>query len=322
MDPASAGPNCRLRAAWLTPGKQFAHPDWALVGAWVEEHPESDHANLWLEVARHWCSRLAEQFGGGSVVYESPNFLAILPDDPSRARRTLQFFEQKLHELRRLLGASALSKYFGKFMFVVPPTTDGFYAYYSDFTDDGEHIQPAGVYLNRGYGHVLFPSYDEANHAATIVHELCHALLVHLPLPLWINEGVTQIAEFTLAGRTVAADDAKSRAHHRAFWTPERIAGFWDGRSFDIPGDSSALSYDLALRIISGLLQQNRRGIHELLARAEPHDAGFAASREVYGITPAEWLDDFLGPGAWATGFLAEIDGPASGEAAGDTAPP
>jgi hypothetical protein len=144
---------------------------------------------------------------------------------------------------------------------------------------------------------------------ATIAHEMTHSCLEHLPLPLWLNEGLAVNTEERLTGvkPSLLTPD---RLHDklRRFWSVVSIQEFWSGRSFDRPGDSNQLSYALA-RIIVEQLAKDWGPFREFVLRADRADAGAAAARECLGLdlgsivtvllereTPKSWSPD---PAKW-----------------------
>lgn len=305
-----------LRPEWLISDLEFPIPDWRLVGEWIEAQSPEQHNALWTAVARRWATHLAKAFGGCNV-FETANILAVLPGDIGRGKRAVRHYEETLHTLRSALGDMALPSWYGKFLLLIAPDRDLYYRYHSAYCAPGEHIASGGVYLNRGYGHIVIPSPDSMFATRVIAHELCHALLVHHTLPLWLNEGVTQITEAAVAGRPLT-DHSTKFADHRAFWTPANIGNFWDGRSFDIPGDVSALSYDLAYLVVGAFLRLDRKAMATVVMQAKPDDSSFAAFSAAYGQTPADLLAEMFGPGDWGNGHRTTLVRSADGETTGE----
>lgn len=214
----------------------------------------------------------------------------------------MAFYEQLYRQLLSTLGDMALKEWYGKFTLFVAPDQDTYYRYFSNYTVPGDHIQSGGVYINRGYGHIALPSPDSTFNTQVLAHELCHALLSHHDLPLWLNEGVTQTVEIAIAGRLIRSERIKPLPEHPAFWDAERIALFWSGKGFDTPGDTSPMCYDLSLLIVRRFLALDRKRIAEVVSNAKHEDSGFAAFSRSFGQTPADFLTKYLGPGAWSTG--------------------
>jgi len=74
------------------------------------------------------------------------------------------------------------------------------------YPEEGEFDLSSGMYINEGYGHFVFPAQD-INFAEPIaVHELTHVCVVHLPIPLWLNEGMAVLMEDVLADNHLFLD--------------------------------------------------------------------------------------------------------------------
>ncbi len=304
--------DCSLRAEWLEPGSPFPLPDWNQVGTWIASFPPARHQDLWCGVTRQWALGIAKAFGGGCNVFETAQVLAVLPGDLGRGKRAVKHYDEVLATLRATLHGMLRAEYLGKCTLFIAPDQDTYYRYLSLYTAPGEHIQSGGVYLNRGNSHIALPSPESMFQTRVIAHEMCHDLLGHHRLPLWLNEGVTQIAEAAIAGRPFVEGQSKTIKEHRAFWTPDNIALLWGGKGFDTPGETAALSYDLAYLIVQAFLALDRARMAAVVCRAEPADAGFAAFREIYHQTPADLLEEMFGPGDWKNGYSGDAELPPS----------
>ena len=131
-----------------------------------------------------------------------------------------------------------------------------------------------------------------------LMHELAHNSVAHLPLPLWLNEGVAQAIERLLKTRGEPVLDQELADDLRNYWTEENIQEFWAGTSFRQPGDAQKLSYSLA-EVIVQLLAGGEGDFKEFLRRASYVDAGQTAALDCLGINLGDALATFLGPGEW-----------------------
>ena len=76
------------------------------------------------------------------------------------------------------------------------------------------------------------PYLDGRNVRRGLAHELMHNCVVHLRLPVWLNEGLAVVFDRTVAQGRQPILDADLRDRHLAFWNPEKIQKFWAGVSF------------------------------------------------------------------------------------------
>jgi hypothetical protein len=131
-----------------------------------------------------------------------------------------------------------------------------------------------------------------------VAHELTHACLAHLPLPSWLNEGITVIMEDEITHTHAVIVDSETMARHRRFWGPEEIQQFWSGESFHRPDEGNELSYSLA-QLVVGAISHDYDVFKEFVSSADYKDGGEAAAQEVFGGSLGGLMEQFLGSGAW-----------------------
>ncbi len=112
----------------------------------------------------------------------------------------------------------------------------------------------------------------------TIVHELTHSLLSHLPLPAWLNEGLAVNTEYTIFPQLAAPSAQLYSPHevaaqHSAYWNADSIQAFWSGKSFLQTDEGNRLSYDLA-RKITALAARDEPAFRAFVAEAMMQDGG------------------------------------------------
>jgi hypothetical protein len=153
--------------------------------------------------------------------------------------------------------------------------------------------------IGDGYRHTVINGIY-ASHTI-LAHELAHAMVSARPLPLWLNEGLAQMAESLARNRPGAIEmTARQGRAHRRCWGRGRIQQFWAGQTFH-PATSQRASYQLAQVLFHNLLAApaRRQGVAALLKTADDKDAGAAACRACCGLTLGELAAEFLGPGDW-----------------------
>jgi hypothetical protein len=159
------------------------------------------------------------------------------------------------------------------------------------------------MHIAAGCSHFVTVKRDLRLLEATIVHEMTHACLEHLPLPVWLNEGLAVNTEQRLAGAPRTAVDEPGRLHDklRRFWSVVGIQDFWSGIAFHL-ADSQTLSYELA-RILVAQLANNWQPFAQFVLHADQADAGAAAAREYLGLDLGEAVTTLLErdtPRSWA----------------------
>lgn len=277
----------------------FSRPDWRLISKTIKQRVEEsfDLDAAWNEAARQWVMQLRSDLGGDYRVEESGRFILLTALSREISGQILAFAERIRDEIRERLQDAAWNPKHGKHVILLFSDQDDYYQYVSYFHRDGTHPTSGGCLISEGYVHIAAP-YEPRSFRQLLAHELTHNYVVHLSLPLWLNEG---LAEFFSAAvkeshRTVL--DHELRERHFAFWNTENIQEFWAGVSFHKPGDSNQLSYSLA-EIMLNLLLEQRGDWSAFLRQAHRNDAGQTAAIECLDIDLGNLMGIFLGEGNW-----------------------
>jgi hypothetical protein len=133
----------------------------------------------------------------------------------------------------------------------------------------------------------------------TVVHEITHAYLSHLRLPLWLEEGITQRAEVTLQVSRPVTLEPEEVQRTRRYWREHSLQDFWWGAGFYAPGEGQGCSYRLAEILFHLISVDHRPQIPHFLGHAHHDDAGDSAASKFLGKDLATLAAQFLGPGAW-----------------------
>ena len=281
----------------------FSRPDWPVITRAVERvasPPERDAA--WQEVAWQWMDQLRQDIGGNYRVRASEDFLLLSNVSRDTAERILRFAENALVTIRETMGDLAWRGDCGKHPILMFSDDDAYYEYISFFYSADEMPATMGVHISQGLPHIVIKAGTEQQDCMVIAHELAHNCLVHLPIPLWLNEGVAQRLERAISGRTGAQSGGLMRQElaerHHAFWNEDNIQTFWAGTSFHSPGDGRELSYNLA-EVLVHLLWEDRLAFPEFVAHAEAGDAGQTSALDYLGKNLGDVVAAFLGEGNW-----------------------
>jgi hypothetical protein len=278
----------------------YSRPDWPLISKTIQQQVTGsvDLETAWNEVARQWVCQLQSNLGGIYRVKESRRFILLAGlEDREADENILSFVERTLEQIITQLRDAAWNTGHGKHVILLFTEDDDYYQYVSYFHRDGFHPTSGGCLLSRGYVHVAAP-YEPFRIRQMLAHELTHNCLVHLPLPLWLNEAIAILFERAVATSRLPVLDHDQRERHLACWNPANIQEFWSGVSFRKPGDSNHLSYSLA-EIALNLLQEQKGDWIEFLKRAHWSDAGQTAAIDCLGIDLGNVMSTFLGEGNW-----------------------
>jgi hypothetical protein len=256
---------------------------------------------FWSSVAYGWLDALRVKLGSRYAVRESEHFLLLSPLEELRARATLEYVETTRRRILALLEGIAEETELGKLCVLIFADPDRYYEYVANYyPPEGLFAQSGGLFLQEGYGHFVFVADDMSTMEPTIVHELTHCLVQHLPLPAWLNEGIAVNTEERLAPRTGrrlhTAEEMQRK--HAGFWSETTLQDFWSGRSWYRPGDANMLSYDLARQLVV-LAASEGDAFRDFANAADAEDSGAAAALAHLGYPVATLAEAVLGEGAW-----------------------
>jgi hypothetical protein len=307
-------------AAAFTFADSFHRADWDFVRRWIESHvgPE-DTEEGWNEAALIWVSKLRDDLGAGYFILQSRQTVLLCDQPLETARWLLDYAGRAVVTIKEKLGDTAWQGAFGKDVVLVFSDEDDYYQYLAHHMPDGEQAASGGVCIHSGYTHIAVPWHDELNAANAVIHELTHDCLSHLPLPLWLNEGVAVTLQKAIAPPPRALGQSEQNAlyassinwrapimwdelaeRHFAFWTEENIQSFWAGTSFFQPGDANELSYSLAEVLLKLLTERTgRETFRAFLDSAQDDDAGQTAAMDILEVDLGETAGKFLGEGNW-----------------------
>lgn len=278
----------------------FPRPDWAAIAAVIEAQPESQWHDLWTSRAREWVNAIGATLEGPYQLTESEHFLVLTAQGTRYANLLSSFMERTRRRILSTLAGVARDDGYGKHVALVFDEQEPYYEYISyHYPTEGEFALSAGIFLDTAYGHFAFPFVEISEAEATAAHELTHACLRHLPLPVWLNEGLAVIMEAEIGGHQMRRLDAERFNEHASFWSASTIQEFWSGTSFGRPDEGSGLSYELATHCVSSLARDYGK-FSAFANAARGDDGGESAALTTYGAGLAALIEGFLGHGEWA----------------------
>ncbi|MBL4671388.1 MAG: hypothetical protein JKX81_03940 [Arenicella sp.] len=284
----------------LTFHQNLPRPNWASIYKYADAHFGNDNLNaVWEDIARKWMHELAASLPSGYRQTETSDFI-VLSDQSARYNQTFSDYLQKCrrHLLSTLAGI-ANDEGYGKHVVIIFGDIDHYYDYVSFYgPQEGTYGLSSGMYLNYGYGHFVFPNIDLHNAEPIAAHEMTHALLNHLQLPTWLDEGLAVNMEAAICGFPSPPLDRQMFDKHQAFWGEDKMQEFWRGDSFSRPDDGPELSYQLA-RILVTNLAENYDAFVAFANKADRRDSGEAAIEDVFDISLGDMVTNFLGEGEW-----------------------
>lgn len=272
--------------ARLKDREDFPVLDWDAVHDWLESMPEAARGDAWLACERGWLLHLRDALGPAFQLHEGPTALVLSSLDARQGRLAIEFMERTLKRIRHVLRGIAGEAEWGKDILVLFDDEEQYYRYVSRYhPDSGEFALSGGMFITSGgCHHFVSTRRDFSTLEPTIAHEMTHGAVAHLPIPLWLNEGLAVNTERRVApGGSPLHTPREMRAKHLKFWRAAEIAQFWSGESFHRPDEGNELSYDLA-RVLVEQLSADWTGFVAFVNAASHEDGGFAAAREHLGV--------------------------------------
>lgn len=270
----------------LTKSNGFPFLDWVAVHNWIDSTIEREvQGEAWTSCEYAWLEHLHAALGPSYSLMEEGDAVLLSTLEPNVARATLGFVVKTTRKIVRLLDGVAKIPEWGKDILVVFDDEDAYYRYVSYYyLEAGEFARSSGMYINAGCGHFVTVKADLCAIEPVIVHELTHGCVSHLPIPVWLNEGLAVNAEHRVSPPGPSAFTPRQlHERHLRFWGDAEIQEFWSGKSFLRNDDGNMLSYDLA-RIMVAQLSENWVSFRLFVLASNCVDAGAAAALEHLGV--------------------------------------
>jgi hypothetical protein len=296
----------------LTWEEGLPRPQWDLINTWVESRCEPDsRQDAWDSVVRQWLAQLGEGLGGTYESVDCDHFVVLTSQPDATGRPLLEFAEQCRAGLLSLFDGVVDFDGFGKQVVVALRNQDDYYRYICQYFPEGEHGGSGGVHIREGYPHVALYGKQMWVLQNTLAHELTHVSLHHLSMPLWLEEGLAQMIEHDMTGRSLLMVDGELARRHKRYWGKHGLDNFWRGQGFGRPGKVQELNYQLAEILVRLLVEQGRprwlgwdrgpqRRFFAFLRGAKESDCGEEACMEHLGFGLSDLAGRFLGQGAWS----------------------
>ena len=275
-------------------------PDWESIYAHVDNHyKDFDQHALWCDIALTWMNKLKSSLNNNYKIVESDNFIIVTSESDSYISTFQSFLERTRGKILNILNGIALDEGFGKHVVLIFDDIDFYYRYLSYYySEDGEYGLSSGTYLNKGYGHFAFPHQDIFYAETIAAHEMTHALTFHLPMPLWLNEGIAVTIENYITNSTPLTMDNELYSRHKLFWGEQEIQEYWSGESFFRPDQGQELSYHLAQFCVD-TLSKDYESFREFANKAHYSDGGEAALKEIFDSSLQDLISQYFGEGNW-----------------------
>jgi hypothetical protein len=288
--------------AWYEEVHGIPRPNWTLFNDWITTEADAeDFDGAWDTMIENWMRRVAPTLGPEYRVAKSEHLTLLSPHTERECKNMLVEAERGHARITRLLAELSIFHY-GRVLVLRLPEPDHYYRYIAHGDDtEGDAPMSGGVFINKGFPHVVCHSRSLESFCSTVSHEMAHFYTDHLSHPRWVSEGIAMIME---------PDGGKSHLPTRTdidllrtYWTEDTIQQFWSGESWARSDKGFGYSYRLAamlFEIIRTELSPPSEAFRAFIRDAHRDDGGAEAARKNLRADLEELAEVFLGPGDWA----------------------
>lgn len=287
----------------LISGADLPMVDWDAVDSRAERIEGGDlERDLWRRaIVAAWLDRLAQDLQGPHVRWRTANVEGLAPRDEELYNSIPRVAEAAFVHIHEALGDTWGGHPIAPVAVVAVSTKADYYTLKAaSFDLEGEFAASGGCYLDRSFPIVLLPTIARWAVDSTIAHELTHHALKVLSLPLWAEEGLTQMMEERVTRHTSFRVDRETVDRHVAHWSARGLHAFWSGEAFSSAAeDDQELAYHLAEMLARRMLADRPRDYLAFLKQCKREDHGAAAAKRELAVTLGQIAAGSLGPGDW-----------------------
>lgn len=270
----------------------FLRPDWDALRAHIQAMPEDQRDAAWAAVLKRWLREQAPLFHPSFAVHESENLVLLSALTPGRARLLLEYAESALQRILKDLAGAGRARHEGPLVILHFRGENRFSAYMAPYgKPETDWTTMPGLFLDDGHRRIVLMGEDQTRLEAHLPRQLARAALHHLPLPLWLGEGLPLVMQ-ARHSRAQAGVTPEELQHVQAAWKKMSLQPFWSGEAF-LKG---AEAYVLAWLLCAALMERHSGAPwRDFLLEADRADGGAAAARKHLGRDLDEAVAEVLG---------------------------
>lgn len=275
--------------------------DWESVSLWIaQQHEGTKRAEHWRRaVVGVYLDELRDSLNRDHRRWRSVNVDGLAPLEGSIGPLLAATAERSYSVLRSALKVIRGDVPIPPIALVAIEPQDAYIDFTSSyFSEDGAFATSGGLYLNEdndAFALIAIDATIRQNCQNTVAHELTHHALHEARLPLWVEEGITQMMEerITHVSNFTLNNDILSR--QRECWSRQDIDQFLDGSAFLSPeDDTQELAYHLAQWIVRRELERRPAEFFRFARACREYDWADQC-QEVLGETPRELVLNLIG---------------------------
>jgi len=238
--------------------------DWGAVDLWISrrEPDQQGQAALRRAAAAAWLDEVRDSLKEDHRRWRHEWVEGLGPMESDRAVRIARGTDGAIATVTKALSRMRGPVPIPPFAVVALGSSDAYYSFISHFyPEEGEWGTSGGVYINDGpdsFPLIALPTNLKWALEQTIAHELTHHALHGMGLPLWIEEGITQMMEERVTGVANFKLDREMIQRHRDRWLDGELELYLSGGAFgSAEEDTQELAYHLSQLVVRGLLAKD-----------------------------------------------------------------
>lgn len=236
-------------------------------------------------VAGAWLDELRDALEGEYRRWRHERVEGLAPVEANVALRCAAAGDRAIKVIEESLRPVRGEEPIGDFAIIALARHDDYYSFLAHHDrEDGESATSGGCYIADGADTlplILLNAQAKWGIEDTIAHELTHHALRGMDLPLWVEEGLTQVMEERVTGQTSFTLDHEMVERQRSRWEGG-LAPFLAGESFFSSfEDDQELSYHLAQWIVRVALSEQPKAFFAFVRACGPNGADAAAAKHL-----------------------------------------
>lgn len=238
--------------------------DWGMAAAWLEkETPDVvERGLLHRAIAAAWLDEVRDSLDGDYKRWRHARVEGLGAVERNVAVQVAASTDRCIRVIEEALAPLLMGEKIEPVAIVALASKDEYLSFIAPhYPDEGEFATSGGQYSCAWEGSfplIALPVLPGADPTGVIAHETTHHAMVKFGLPLWVEEGLTQMMEERVAGHSMFVLNEELLERHRARWEETGLEGFWEGGSFRSPHeDEQELSYHLSQLLVRAQLQQD-----------------------------------------------------------------
>lgn len=258
-----------------------------MADSWLSRQTTAEDRRLELEraIAAAWLEELRDALEVDHQTWRTEDVDGLTPLGDSIGKRAADTAAKARREITRALAPIRGKRAIPPYALIALKPIDAYISFEAHFLHEDSNVATSGgCYLRReaaGYPTMVLNAGTALSVEQTVAHELTHHALVDANLPLWAEEGITQMMEERVVGIANFSLDSERAGRQRDRWQGDEIELFIDGTGFSSPNDDDQdLAYHLSQWAVRRALERDRDKFFEFLracSELEPELAAAAA---------------------------------------------